>query len=77
MEGLITKPKWLSASPSFNYMKSQSQPYTLHLSSIYRRYYRTKLVSVRYLTTKVLFVRFYITENVGYNRNYVYNIICI
>ena len=27
-------------------MKSQSQPYTLHLSSIYRRHYRTKLVSV-------------------------------
>ena len=44
--------------PFLNHMKQQSQPHTLHLSCIYRRYYRAGPVSVRSLTIEVLFVRF-------------------
>ena len=44
-------------------MKWQSQPYILHLSSIYRRHRtRTRPVSVRSLTTEVIFVRFYLRK---------------
>ena len=49
-----------------NQIKWQSQSYTLHLCSLYRRHNKMRPATVRALTTKVLFVRFYIKANIYY-----------
>ena len=56
--GLDDKVKMAFCELFLNHMKQQSQSDTLHLSCIYRRYYRTGPVSARSLTIEVLFVRF-------------------
>ena len=62
--GLDDNAKMAFCESFLIHMKWKIQSRTLHPSSIYRRHYRTR--PVRSLTTEVLFVRSYITENISY-----------